>query len=689
MRRSRIERGILVTRLGRLDRRAFLIALGLVPAAAALASCSNDTDTAKKLTGVDLGGADQAIRPQDDLYRHVNGTWLREYQLPPDKVSFGSTSEAFERTQQQLREIVESIKDPKDGSEEQQIRDLYDARVDWDEIERLGMTPLAPLFAKVDAATTKADLAKVMAELPIGGLIGLGIGVDRKNSNAYIPSIGQSGLGLGEQYYRKPEHAETLAQYRVFLERIAAGAGLPDPAGLAQRVFDLEKRIAPAHWDNVRNRDADATYNVYKWADMTALAPGFDWDPWLAGNTDRPKQLFETMVVGQPSFVTAAGQLWTEVDIATWRDYLKLSVLREFAPYLPKAINDANFDFKGKVLNGQEERPERWKYGVGIVDDKLGEQLGKVYVDRYFPPEAKQRAKEMLDDVLAAYRENFTNSSWMSPATRTASIAKLDKIDPKIGYPDKWVDYSKLKITKGKLIESLLAINEFEVKRAFARLGGPVDKTEWSMSPQTVNAYYQATTNQIVFPAAYLQAPFFDKDAEPAVNFGAVGATIGHEIGHGFDDQGSKYDGDGNRRDWWTAEDRAAFDAKTKQLIEQYNVLVPEGLEPNQHINGELTVGENLADLRGLQITLAAFRRSEKRRGIDNPDYRTMFLSWARSWREKQTTALTVRYLATDTHSPAEFRCNQVVRNLPEFYDTFGVKETDKLFMAQDQRVTF
>ncbi|WP_084654550.1 M13 family metallopeptidase [Nocardia altamirensis] len=678
-----------MTRLGRLDRRAFLIALGLVPAAAALASCSNDTETAKQLAGVDLGGADQAIRPQDDLYRHVNGKWLREYQLPPDKVAFGSTSEAFERTQQQLREIVESIKDPKDGSEEQQIRDLYDARVDWDEIERLGMTPLAPMFAKVDAATTKADLAKVMAELPIGGLIGLGITVDRKNSNAYVPSIGQSGLGLGEQYYRKPEHAETLAQYRVFLERIAAGAGLPDPAGLAQRVFDLEKRIAPAHWDNVRNRDADATYNVYKWADMTALAPGFDWDPWLAGNTDRPKQLFETMVVGQPSFVTAAGQLWTEVDIATWRDYLKLSVLRDFAPYLPKAINDANFDFKGKVLNGQEERPERWKYGVGIVDDKLGEQLGKVYVDRYFPPEAKQRAKEMLDDVVAAYRENFTNSSWMSPATRTASIAKLDKIDPKIGYPDKWVDYSKLKITRGKLIESLLAINDFEVKRAFARLGGPVDKTEWSMSPQTVNAYYQATTNQIVFPAAYLQAPFFDKDAEPAVNFGAVGATIGHEIGHGFDDQGSKYDGDGNRRDWWTAEDRAAFDAKTKQLIDQYNVLVPEGLEPNQHINGELTVGENLADLRGLQITLAAFRRSEKRRGIDNPDYRTMFLSWARSWREKQTTELTVRYLATDTHSPAEFRCNQVVRNLPEFYDTFGVKETDKLFMAQDQRVTF
>ncbi|WP_312884939.1 M13 family metallopeptidase [Nocardia barduliensis] len=677
-------------RPAKLDRRAFLIALGAVPAATALVACSNDAEPASRtLTGVDLTGADETIRPQDDLYRHVNGKWLRESQLPPDKVAFGSTSEAAERTQQQLREIIEGIRDPRPGSEEQQIKDLYDARLDWDEIERLGMTPLAPLFAKIDGAATKADLAKVMAELPIGGLIGLGIGADRKNSDAYIPSIGQSGLGLGEQYYRKPEYAEVLAQYRIFLERIAAGAGLADPAGTAQRVFDLEKRIAPAHWDNVRNRDTDATYNVYSWADMTALAPGFDWDPWLAGNTDRPRELFATMVVNQPSYLTAAGQLWTEVDIPTWRDYLKLYVLREFAPYLPKAVNDANFEFKGRVLNGQDERPERWKYGVGIVDEHLGEQLGKLYVAKHFPPDAKDRAREMLADVVAAYRENFTNSTWMSAATRTASLAKLDKIDAKIGYPDKWVDYSKLKITKGKLIESLLAVNEFEVKRAFARLGTPVDKSEWSISPQTVNAYYSSTSNQIVFPAAYLQPPFFDKDALPAVNFGAVGSTIGHEIGHGFDDQGSKYDGDGNRRDWWTPEDRAAFEAKAKQLVDQYNALVPEGLEPNQHVNGELTVGENLADLRGLQITLAAFRIAEKRRGIDEPDYRTMFLSWARSWREKQTKELTVRFLTIDNHSPNEFRCNQVVRNLAEFYKTFEVKEGDKLFLPADQRVTF
>ncbi|MFR9752284.1 M13 family metallopeptidase [Nocardia sp. 004] len=677
-------------RPAQLGRRAFLIALGTVPAAAALVACSDDTTpVSRTFTGVDMSGADEAIRPQDDLYRHVNGKWLREYQLPPDKVAFGSTSEAAERTQQQLREIIEGIRDPEPGSEAQQIRDLYDARVDWDEIERLGMTPLAGLFGKIDAAANKPELAEVMGALPISGLIGIGVSIDRKNSDAYIPSVGQSGLGLGEQYYRKPEHAEVLAEYRIFLERIAAGAGFADPAGMAQRVFDLENRIATGHWDNVRNRDTDATYNRHSWAEMTAMAPEFDWDPWLSGITDRPRALFETVVVNQPSYLPTAGELWAEVDIDTWRDYLRLSVLQAFARFLPRAINDANLDFKGRVLNGQTERPERWKYGVGIVNESLGEQLGKLYVAEHFPPEAKERAEEILTEVVAAYRENFTNSTWMSPQTRTASIAKLEKIDAKIGYPDKWVDYSTLRVTRGKLIESLLSINDFEVKRAFARLGTPVDKSEWGMSPQTVNAYYSPTTNQIVFPAAYLQPPFFDKDALAAVNFGAVGATIGHEIGHGFDDQGSKYDGDGNLRDWWTPEDRAAFEAKAEQLVAQYNVLVPEGLEPDQHVDGELTVGENLADLRGLQITLAAFRAAEKRRGIDNPDYRTLFLSWARSWRSKQTEELTIRLLANDTHSPEEFRCNQVVRNLDEFYTAFGVREADALFLPAEQRITF
>ncbi|MBF6327573.1 M13 family metallopeptidase [Nocardia transvalensis] len=668
-----------------MDRRSFLIALGAVPVATALVACSEES-TSKQLHGPDLGGVDPAIRPQDDLYRHVNGKWLREYQLPPDKNSFGTFDEVGDRVEGQLREIVEGIRDPEDGTPEQRIRDLYDARLDVDTIEKLGMSPLTDLFDKIDAAPTKADLAKVMGSLPIAGLIGIGVSVDQKDSNAHIPYVSQSGIGLGEQYYRKPEYADKLSAYHTFLERIATGAGFPDPTGMAQRVFDLEKRIAAGFWDNVRNRDSDATYNLKSWSELTALAPNFEWDAWLAGNTDRPKNLFDKIVVAQPSYVTAAGQLWADVDMSTWREYLKLYLVREYARFLPKSIADANFDFFGKVMNGTQERPERWKSAIATLNQSLGEQLGKLYVAKHFPPEAKNRAKEMVDDILAAYRDNFRNSSWMSPPTRDASIAKLDKITVKIGYPDKWYDYSKLKITRGKLIESLRAINEFEAKRAWNKLGTPVDKTEWGMPPQEVNAYYEPTSNSINFPAAILQPPFFDKDAQPAVNYGAIGATIGHEIGHGFDDQGAKYDGEGNRRDWWTPEDQAAFDAKTKQLIAQYNELTPESID--QHVNGELTVGENLADLRGLMIALSAYRLAEKRDGKDNPDYTDMFWSWARNWRTKQTKQYTEWLVTNDVHSPGEFRCNQVVRNLPEFYSTFTVKEGDKLFLPQDQRVS-
>ncbi|MFX0580628.1 M13 family metallopeptidase [Nocardia nepalensis] len=672
-------------RAGQLDRRAFLVALGVVPAAVALVSCS-ENEHSVRLAGVDMGGADAAIRPQDDLYRHVNGTWLREYQLPPDKAAVGAISDASDRTLDQLREIIEGIQDPKAGSEAQQIRDLYDARLDEATFETLGMTPLADLFAKIDGAATKPDLAKVMAELPISGLIGIGVGIDRKDSNAYIPTISQSGIGLSEQYYRKPEFAKQLGGYKFYLEKLSEGSGFADPAGIAQRMVDLETKIAAAHWDSVRNRNTDATYNLMSWHDLVALGPQFDWDPWMTGNTDRPRSLFDKIVVAQPSFVTAAAQLWADTDIALWREYLRVNVVAEYARFLPKAIRDARFDFVGKVLNGLEERPEIWKSGVGVVNENLGDQLGKLYVDKHFPPAAKDRAKEMVADLMAAYRENFTHSSWMSQPTRDASIFKLDKIEARIGYPDKWDDYSGLKITRGKLIESLRAVNAFDSKKAFNRLGTPVDKSEWGMSPQTVNAYYSPTSNQITFPAAYLQPPFFDKDASTAVNYGAVGATIGHEIGHGFDDQGRKYDANGNRSDWWTPEDLAAFEAKTKQLIDQFDVLVPEGLDPKYHVDGALTVGENLADLRGLQIAVEAYRIAAKREGID-PDYQQMFLSYARSWREKQTEESTISLLQ-DVHAPNEFRCNQIVRNIAQFYNTFAVKEGDKLFLPENQRIT-
>ncbi|WP_308163059.1 M13 family metallopeptidase [Nocardia alni] len=665
-----------------LNRRSFLYTLAAIPAVAALVSCT-DSDP-KAPTGPDLSGVDPAIRPQDDLFRHVNGTWLREYQLPPDKTSFGTFAEVSDRVEGQLKDVVDGLGDPQGGTEAQQIRDLYDARMDVATLNKLGITPLSGPFARIDGAAAKPDLAKVMGALPLGGLVALGVTVDRKNSNAYLPEISQSGLGMDSQYYSKPEFAQYLSAYSDLLRQLAAGAGFPDPNGSAQRVLDLEKRIAAGFWDNVRLRDADATYNLKSWDEVKALAPQFDWEPWLSGCTDRPASLFGKVVVGEPSFVTAAGGIWADTDIETWRDYLKLGLLRMYAKYMTDQLSDANFAYL-KATSGVQQRPELWKSAIGVVDGNLGMQLGKLYVDKYFPSDAKDRAKQLVNNLLAAYRDNFHNSSWMSPPTRAAAIAKLNKITVKIGYPDKWRDYSKLTITRGKLVESLLAVAAFDSAYEMSKLGTPVDKTEWGMTPQTVNAYYDETSNSINFPAAILQAPFFDAGAEAAVNYGAIGAVIGHEIGHGFDDQGSKYDGDGNRRDWWTPRDRAAFDAKTEQLIAQYNALVPAGLPPTEHVNGELTVGENLADLRGLMISLAAFRIDQK---SDTPNYTDMFWAWGRNWRVKQTTQAAEQQIATDPHSPGEFRCNQVVRNLPEFYSTFGVKEGDKLFLAQDQRVS-
>ncbi|MEV6279391.1 M13 family metallopeptidase [Nocardia sp. NPDC051832] len=670
-------------RLIDLDRRSFLIGLGLLPA---LAACER-TETPKRLADPDMAGSNPHVEPQDDLYRYVNGRWLDEYQLPPDKVSYGTFAEVSDRTEGQLRALIDDIRNPKAGSESQQVRDLYDAVLDTRAIDEQGMTPLADLFARIDAAGTKAELAQVMGALPMDGLIGLAVVPDPKDSAAYTPTIAQSGIGLDEEYYRKPEAAEKLAAYRTFLERISAGAGFADPVALAHRVLDLETRIAALFWDNVRERDPNATYNPTSWDELTRTATGFEWDRWLAGLTDRPRELFARVVVREPSFVTGAAQLWQEVDIATWRDYLKLGLVRTFAQYLPTPIADARFDFWGKAMDGLRQQPERWKTALEAVNEYLGDQLGKAYVAGYFPAEAKQRVQDMVADLLAAYRIDFEKSTWMSPATRAAAVVKLNKITTKLGYPDKWPDYSGLTITRGKLIESLRAAITFRAKRMFDRLGKPVDKAEWEMPPQTVNAYYNPSANEIVFPAAILQPPFFDKDATPAVNYGAGGAVIGHEIGHGFDDQGSRYDGDGNLHDWWTPEDRAAFDAKTQQLIAQYDALVPAGLPPTQHVNGALTVGENLADLHGLQIAVAAIRLAAGRDGSD-PALRTIFESWGRTWRTKTTTQALEAQLASDPHAPAEFRCNQTVRNLADFYETFGVKEGDKMWLPTGERVT-
>ncbi|WP_245717453.1 M13 family metallopeptidase [Nocardia jejuensis] len=674
-----------------LSRRKILIALGLAPAAAALAACGKDglTESPRAMTGPDLSGGDPGVGPARDLYRSVNGAWLRDYQLPPDRVSYGTFDEVNDRVEEQLRAIVEGIEDPEQGSAAQQIRDLYDAWMDTDAIEKLGLTPVSELLARIDAAPGKAELAGVLGGLPIGALIGIGVTADSKKSTATIASVGQSGLGLPEQYYRKPEYADKVSGYRAYLGRIATAAGFADPGGTAARVVELETRIAAGFWDNVRLRDPEATYNKLRWDEMVALAPQFEWDQWLAGATDRPRNLFDSVIVEQPSYLTHAGTVWQDTDLGMWKDYLKLSVLNKFARFLPASFHDPYFDFFVKDLQGMAKPRERWRDGLDVVTGEVGEQLGKLYVAQHFPPDAKKRALEMVADLMAAYRDDFRGSTWMSQPTRDAALAKLEKIDTKIGYPDKWQDFSGLKITRGKLLESVLAAEMFHTRRDFDKLGKPVDKSEWGMSPQTVNAYYNPVNNEIVFPAAFLQPPFFDPDAIAAVNYAAVGAVIGHEIGHGFDDQGSQYDGNGNLHDWWTPADRAAFKSRTDKVVAQYSALVPEGCRPEQRVNGELTLGENVADIHGLQMALAAYAIAEQRRGVETPDYKPMFEAWARTWRTKATTEYVQMQIAEDPHSPAEFRANQVVRNLPEFYTTFQVRQSDPMYLPEDQRVVF
>lgn len=671
------------------DRRAFLATVGLLPVSIPFAAgCA----ASPAPTGPDLSGADDAVRPQDDLYRHVNGDWLAQYQLPPDKSDYSSFNEVADRTRDRLKTILESLGGGAPGSDEQKLSDLYQAALDTAAIERLGLTPVSDLLDAIDHAATKTDLATAMGTLTAagaGGLVALYVGQDEKDSAQYLPGLSQSGLGMPDaSYYRDPQYDSARTAYRGYLNRVATAAAFTDPAGAAQRVFDLETRIAAGHWDNVRTRDSVATYNVRNWTDIPGMAPGFDWNQWLDAQTGHPEQ-FATVVVDEPSFLTAAAQLWNDTDLQTWREYLKFGVLRAFGAYLPSRIADAHFDFFSHVLGGVRQPPPRWKTAIDVVNRNIGELLGKKYVAQYFPPDSKKAAIGLVNNLVGAYRARFAApDNWMSPSTSAAALEKLGKIDVKIGYPNRWRDYSALTITPGKLVASLRAANVFQTNRQLAKLGNPVDRDEWGMTPQTVNAYYDVNNNQIVFPAAILQPPFFDPKAEAAVNYGGIGAVIGHEIGHAFDDQGSKYDGDGNLHDWWTPADRAAFDAKTKMLIAQYNTLVPSGFPSDQHVDGALTIGENLADLRGLSIALDAFAMSQHKSGKTNPDRTPMFLSWARIWRSKVRPEALAQQLATDPHSPTEFRCNQVVRNIAAFYTTFDVTPTDHLYLPPAQRVT-
>jgi putative endopeptidase len=649
-----------------------------------------------KSSGILTTELDPTVRPQDDLFRHVNGKWIDRTEIPSDKARYGSFYILAEETEKAVREIIEEASSAEPGTEERKFGDVYASFMDEKRIQQLGARPLKPLLDEVDAISTPAALLATAGRFERRGTSGffqLFIDNDPGDPERYLVFFEQAGLGLpDESYYREEKFAEIRTKYVEYLTTILGLAGLSMPAERAKRIYALETDLAAQHWDNVRSRDSEATYNLTTWKDIAKAAAdgGLNLDPWLDG-IDAPRHSFKEVVVRQPSFLEALPDLITAERLEAWKDWMSWQVIRSNAGYLSDEFVNANFDFYGKTLTGTPELRARWKRGVSLVEGSLGEAVGRTYVERHFPKGAKAAMDILVANLIEAYRASITSLEWMTPATRAAAIEKLDKFTPKIGYPVKWRDYSSLKITAENLLANIAAVNEFEFQRELGKIGKPLDRDEWFMTPQTINAYYNPGLNEIVFPAAILQFPFFDETRDDAANYGAIGAVIGHEIGHGFDDQGSKYDGDGRLLDWWTAADRAAFEERTKSLIAQYDALAPRQV-PDHHVNGALTIGENIGDLGGLGIAWRAYLISLA--GAEPPVIDGMtgaerfFLSWAQAWQLKARDEEVIRLISIDPHSPNEFRCNQIVRNIDDFYTTFGVTATDALWLAPEDRVT-
>ena len=652
-------------------------------------------------SGLDLTHLDTSARPQDDLYGHVNGGWLRDHVMPPDRATDGAFRTLADQAERDVRAIVEqaAAADAEPGSLEQKIGGLYSAFMDVEAVEAAGTEPLRPLLAEIAAAPDHDALAALLGRSEregLAALVGAYVDTDAKDSNRYLVHLTQSGLGLpDESYYREEQHAPIREAYVAHLTRMADLLDLPDLLGgrgagdVASDLMDLETAIAAHHWDVVANRDAEKTYTLMTAQELRERAPGFAWDAWqqaLGAGTGA----LDEVVVRQPSAVEGIAALWAQRPLEEWKAWLMVRVSSRCAGYLSSALVDEQFDFYGRTLSGTQELRERWKRGVALVQGALGEAVGQLYVERHFPVRSKARMLELVDNLVEAYRRSITSLDWMTEETRTRALKKLDAFTPKVGYPDRWKDYDALTVDGGDLLGTVRASSAVETDRELAKLGGPVDRGEWFMTPQTVNAYYNPGMNEIVFPAAILQPPFFDADADDAANYGGIGAVIGHEIGHGFDDQGSRYDGAGNLVDWWTPDDRAEFDRRAQALIAQYAALSSRDL-PGHHVNGELTVGENIGDLGGLTIALKAYAIAlgdEPAPELDDlTGTQRVLFAWAQVWRTTTRPQEAERRLATDPHSPADLRCNAVVTNLDAFHEAFDVREGDALFTPVEERV--
>jgi putative endopeptidase len=644
---------------------------------------------------IDIAQFDTRVRPQDDFVRYVNGKWLAAAVIPPDKSSYGAWDKVSDQTELRLRGLIEkaAAAGVSAGPEARKIGDLYASFMDEKRLQALDVAPLRGIFARIDAVQDTSDVAAL-----IGYANGLGVDApftpqihqDNKDSTKYIVDLVQSGLGLPDRDYyldaRDARLASIFRRYPTHIQKMLTMAGDKSAAADARAIVRLETDLAHAQWTKVENRDPQKTYNKVMLAQLAQLAPRFDWKRYLVAAQFDDK--VDYVIVSQPTYITAFANILARTPIPVWKAYFKWQLLDAYAPLLSQRFVAENFAFNRGVVRGTPKDRERWKRAVALVGASMGEALGKLYVAQYFPPEDKARMDAMVSNLLTAYGQSINSLDWMGPDTKQRALDKLAKFAAKIAYPKAWRDYSSLAIAPDDLVGNVMRATAFEYKRNVDKLGKPVDRDEWQMTPQTINAYYDPELNEIVFPAAILQPPFYDPAADDAVNYGAIGAIIGHEISHGFDDQGSQFDGDGNLNNWWTTEDRDEFAAKTKRLVAQYSAYQPL---PGYHLNGELTLGENIADNSGLAIAYKAYRLSLG--GNEAPvidgftgDQR-FFIGWTQAWRDKVRDAEIIRRIKIDPHSPENFRARGTLVNQPAFYTAFGIKPGDKMYVPPEKRV--
>ena len=641
-------------------------------------------------SGLDMGHIDSSVRIQDDLYRYFNGQWLKTNVIPADRASDGAFIALRDLSEKQVRAIIESASG---SSEAQKISDLYSSFMAAEAIEEKGYSPIVKDLAMCDSIQTLRDFISTMSYLEskgLGGIFGSFIYADQMDASTNILYLAQGGISLpNESYYREDQYASIRTAFLDHVETMFSLVGITGGKDLANKILALETLVASHHFDAVKDRDATLTYNKMSRAEVIALMPSFDFDLYLTAG-EIPSQVLETVIVQQPPFFAGLSAILENFDRDSWVAWLQWSIISGSAPYLSSELVNQNFSFYGKTLSGTPEIRERWKRAVSVVEGSLGEAVGKVYVDQHFPLAAKERMEQLVANLIEAYRMSINEIDWMSQETKAKALEKLGKFTPKIGYPNKWRDYSALVTNPSDLFANIGHVTKFQRDFELAKIGKPVDRDEWHMTPQTVNAYYNPVMNEIVFPAAILQPPFFSLTADDAVNYGGIGAVIGHEIGHGFDDQGSKYDGDGALNNWWSDADRAAFELRSQALIEQYNQLHPEEA-PDITVNGALTVGENIGDLGGLAIAYKAYQISlggAPSALIDGlTGEQRLFFGWAQVWRGKVRPEEQRRRIATDPHSPSEFRCNTIVSNFTPFYEAFGVTENDALWLDEKSRV--